>query len=123
MSEEQYYSASHCKYLIQYHIIWCPKFRFHVTWNYCRTSMIPIGKKYGIDTVFALTKAEDVWYGVENCLQYNHTADNYMKKKLSDRFYKLSDGTLVQRDWYSSFLLYCYDYRTLWKRKSLNHMD
>ena len=28
MSEEQYHSASHCKYLIQYHIIWCPKFRF-----------------------------------------------------------------------------------------------
>ena len=30
MSEEKYYSASHCKYLIQYHIIWCPKFRFSV---------------------------------------------------------------------------------------------
>ena len=30
MSEEQYHSASHCKYLIQYHIIWCPKFRFSV---------------------------------------------------------------------------------------------
>ena len=28
MSEEQYHSASHCKSLIQYHIIWCPKFRF-----------------------------------------------------------------------------------------------
>ena len=28
MSEEKYHSASHCKYLIQYHIIWCPKFRF-----------------------------------------------------------------------------------------------
>ena len=26
--------------------------------------------------------------------------------------YHLSDGTLVQRDWYSSFLLYCYDYST-----------
>ena len=26
--------------------------------------------------------------------------------------YKLTDGTLVQRDWYSSFLLYCYDYET-----------
>ena len=25
---EQNNSASHCKYLIQYHIIWCPKFRF-----------------------------------------------------------------------------------------------
>ena len=33
------------------------------------------------------------------------------RKKLSDRIYKLQDGTEVQRDWYSSFLLYCYDYR------------
>ena len=30
MNEEQYHSASHCKYLIQYHIIWCPEFRFSV---------------------------------------------------------------------------------------------
>ncbi len=44
--------------------------------------------------------------------QYDHTADDYIKKKLSDRLYKLRDGTLVQRDWYSSYLLYCYDYRT-----------
>lgn len=44
--------------------------------------------------------------------QYDHTADDYIKKKLSDRMYKLADGTLVQRDWYSSFLLYCYDFRT-----------
>ena len=41
--------------------------------------------------------------------QYDHTADEYIKKKLSDRMYHLADGTLVQRDWYSSFLLYCYD--------------
>ena len=33
MSEERYHSASHCKYLIQYHIIWCPKFRFSVLNN------------------------------------------------------------------------------------------
>ena len=44
--------------------------------------------------------------------QYDHTADKYIKKKLSDRMYKLSDGTQIQRDWYSSFLLYCYDFRT-----------
>jgi hypothetical protein len=44
--------------------------------------------------------------------QYDHTADDYIKKKLSDRMYHLTDGTLVQRDWYSSFLLYCYDYKT-----------
>ena len=30
MNEKQYHSASHCKYLIHYHIIWCPKFRFSV---------------------------------------------------------------------------------------------
>ena len=45
--------------------------QYHVTWNYCRTSMIPIGKKYGIDAVFALTKAEDVWRGMEKCLYEN----------------------------------------------------
>lgn len=33
MSEEQYHSASHCKYLTQYHIIWCPKFRFSILQN------------------------------------------------------------------------------------------
>ena len=44
--------------------------------------------------------------------QYDHTADDYIKKKLSDRMYKLYDGTKVQRDWYSSFLLYCYDDKT-----------
>lgn len=28
MANDGYHSASHSKYLIQYHIIWCPKFRF-----------------------------------------------------------------------------------------------
>ena len=38
--------------------------QYNVTWDYCRTAMIPIGKKYGIDAVFALTKAEDIWRGI-----------------------------------------------------------
>ncbi len=25
-----YHSKNHCKYLVQYHIIWCPKFRYSV---------------------------------------------------------------------------------------------
>ena len=45
--------------------------------------------------------------------QYDHTCDDYIEKKLSDRMYCLSDGTLVQRDWYSSFLLYNIDYITI----------
>ena len=44
---------------------------YNVTWNYCRTSMIPIGKKYGIDAIFSLTKAEDIWRGMEKCLYGN----------------------------------------------------
>ena len=27
---EQYHSAAHCRYLTQYHVIWCPKFRYPV---------------------------------------------------------------------------------------------
>ena len=42
--------------------------------------------------------------------QYDHTADTYTKRKLSDRMITLADGTVVQRDCYSSFLLYCYSF-------------
>ena len=31
--EEQYHSASHCRYLTQYHVIWCPKHRYPVLDN------------------------------------------------------------------------------------------
>jgi hypothetical protein len=44
--------------------------------------------------------------------QYDHTADDYIKKKLSQRIFTLTDGTIVQRDWYSSFLMYCIDLAT-----------
>ena len=39
--------------------------------------------------------------------QYDHTCNKYIKKTLSQRMYELANGTLVQRDWYSSFLMYC----------------
>ena len=39
--------------------------------------------------------------------QYDHTIDDYVKKKLSQRMFTLAKGVRVQRDWYSSFLLYC----------------
>jgi len=29
----EYKTLNHCRYLVQYHIIWCPKFRFHVLRN------------------------------------------------------------------------------------------
>lgn len=30
---DNYYSGNHCRYLIQYHIVWCPEFRFSVLEN------------------------------------------------------------------------------------------
>jgi hypothetical protein len=53
--------------------------KYNVTWDYCRTSMIPIGKKYGIDAVFALTKAEDIWRGIEKCLYDNGKTLHFSK--------------------------------------------
>ena len=52
---------------------------YNATWDYCRKSMIPIGKKYSIDAVFALTKAEDIWRGVEKCLYGNGNAIHFSK--------------------------------------------
>ena len=52
---------------------------YSITWEYCRKSMIPIGKKYGIDAVFALTKAEDVWRGIEKCLYDNGNTIHFSK--------------------------------------------
>ena len=54
--------------------------QYDVTWDYCRTSMIPIKKKYGIDAVFALTKAEDVFRGIEKCL-YSDGETVHFKKR------------------------------------------
>lgn len=33
MIMNEYNSLNHCKYLVQYHLIWCPKFRFDVLKN------------------------------------------------------------------------------------------
>ena len=37
--------------------------------------------------------------------QYDHKADIYKKKRLSDRWHVFSDGSRVQRDMYSAFLI------------------
>ena len=41
---------------------------YDVSWDCCRRTMIPIGKKYSLSSVFALTRAEDIWKGVEKVL-------------------------------------------------------
>ena len=53
--------------------------QYNITWDFCRKSMIPIGRKYGVGAVFALTKAEDVWCGIEKCLYGNGNAIHFSK--------------------------------------------
>ena len=43
----------------------------NVTWDFCRKTMQTLQVNYKIDAVFALTKAEAVWKGVEACLYRN----------------------------------------------------
>ena len=51
MENEQYHGASHCKYLTQYHIVWCPKFRYSVLQNgvdiTLKQILSDISNKYG----------------------------------------------------------------------------
>ena len=53
--------------------------QYDVTWDFCRKSMIYIGKKYNVDAVFALTKAEDIWRGMEKCLYGNGNILHFSK--------------------------------------------
>ena len=53
--------------------------QYDVTWDFCRKSMIFIGKKYNINAVFALTKAEDIWRGMEKCLYGNGNILHFSK--------------------------------------------
>lgn len=45
--------------------------------------------------------------------QFDHTDDSYTKKKLNERNTRLSDGTVVQRDLYSAFLLAHYNVNSM----------
>lgn len=51
VNNNQYHNGSHCEYLIQYHIIWCPKFRYESLGSGVDTTLkqilVNICEKYG----------------------------------------------------------------------------
>ncbi len=53
--------------------------KYNVTWDFCRNAMIEINKTYKINSIFALSKAEDVWSAVEKCL-YSDGKSMHFKK-------------------------------------------
>ena len=48
---DKYNTLNHCKFLLQYHIIWCPKFRFNVLKNgideSLKSILFKISDRYG----------------------------------------------------------------------------
>jgi putative transposase len=53
--KKQYVSHSHNKHLLQYHIVWSPKFRFHVLKGKieqeCKNILLKICKQYGYQCI------------------------------------------------------------------------
>ncbi len=74
---------------------------------YCHTKSLHYikSKRKGWSLVHTGGKYFEVPYDYR-ASQYDHTNGVYVKRKLSQRMFTLSDGTTVQRDLYSSFLLY-----------------
>ena len=56
---------------------------YGVSWDCCRRAMIPIGKKYFLHSVFALTRAEDIWKGVEKVLYEEGRMLHFQKRGTS----------------------------------------
>lgn len=63
--------------------------------------------KYRFDSTGGVVKEVNTW--TFKASQYDHVLDDATKKKLSMRWHVLPDGTRIQRDLYSAFLLYCSD--------------
>lgn len=61
--------------------------------------------KYRFETSGGIVKEVNTW--TFKASQYDHILDGTSKKKLSMRWHELPDGTKIQRDLYSAFLLYC----------------
>ena len=53
---------------------------YGVSWDCCRKAMIPIGKKYSLPSVFALTRAEDIWKGAEKVLYEDGKMLHFQKR-------------------------------------------
>ena len=53
---------------------------YGASWDYCWKIMIPISKKYNLPSVFARTRAEDIWKGVEKVLYKNGKMLHFQKR-------------------------------------------
>lgn len=56
--KQEYKSAAHCKYLCQYHLVWCPKFRYKVLQGDVEKSLKKIFEKIAEDYEYDIIAME-----------------------------------------------------------------
>lgn len=56
--KQEYKSAAHCKYLCQYHLVWCPKFRYKVLQGDVEKSLKKIFEKIAEDYDYEIIAME-----------------------------------------------------------------
>ena len=53
---------------------------YQVTWDFCRTKMMELKEKYHLQSIFALSRAEDIWAAIETIL-YSSGRKLHFKKR------------------------------------------
>ena len=53
---------------------------YQVTWDFCRTKMMELKEKYHLQSIFALSSAEDIWAAIETIL-YSSGRKLHFKKR------------------------------------------
>ena len=53
---------------------------YQVTWDFCRTKMMELKEKYRLQSIFALSRAEDIWAAIETIL-YSSGRRLHFKKR------------------------------------------
>ena len=54
--------------------------QYHVTWDFSRTKMMELKDQYNIPSIFALSRAEDIWQAVETTLYANGKSLHFKKR-------------------------------------------
>ena len=52
---------------------------YQMTWDFCRTKMMELKEKYHLQSIFALSRAEDIWAAIETIL-YIRAEESYISK-------------------------------------------
>ena len=59
---------------------------YQMTWDFCRTKMMELKEKYHLQSIFALSRAEDIWAAIETILDLCQYFEHKKLKGYADFF-------------------------------------